>query len=258
MPIVSKELRGNKDLSGLRFGSYVVIGRGQRTAYWICQCDCGVRKDVAGSSLKRGMSLSCGCNVVANRRVLREDIRFGIRMPVESRSTTRIGQRSSLLTVIGKEFYARLGDEPERVVVCDCDCGETVAIRVLSIRSGQQSCGCHRREVMREHQKLGVECRRTHGQSGSLLYGTWARMISRCENPNLPQFELWGGRGISVCKEWRESFVEFREWALSVGYQEGLSLDRINTNRNYEPSNCQFLTRSEHARKTVAENQRSA
>jgi len=77
------------------------------------------------------------------------------------------------------------------------------------------------------------------------LYKTWANMKSRCSNPKRREFRHYGGRGISVCKAWADSFVEFKNWAISTGYEEGLEIDRIDVNGGYSPGNCQWATRSQ-------------
>jgi hypothetical protein len=71
-------------------------------------------------------------------------------------------------------------------------------------------------------------------------------MLQRCENPNATKYELYGGRGIKVCEEWH-TYTVFRDWALSHGYADNLSIDRINPNGNYEPSNCRWATDKEQS-----------
>ena len=79
------------------------------------------------------------------------------------------------------------------------------------------------------------------------LYGIWSGMKTRCANPKNPGYKNYGGRGIAVCEEWRECFRVFQSWALENGYDENLSIDRINNNGNYEPSNCRWATHQQQA-----------
>ena len=94
---------------------------------------------------------------------------------------------------------------------------------------------------------------RTHGMTNTRLYSQWCGIKSRCNNPHYKHFHRYGGRGIKVCDEWNNSFQTFLEWAISAGYDESLtgkeqSIDRIDVNGNYEPSNCRFVTQDEQKR----------
>lgn len=107
-----------------------------------------------------------------------------------------------------------------------------------------------------EHQEQCQECFReyhkqtqiTHGDRYSRLYRTWTNMRARCNNPNEKKYQLYGGRGITVCEEW-STYQTFKDWALSNGYTDELTIDRIDVNGNYEPNNCQFILNSENAGK---------
>lgn len=88
-----------------------------------------------------------------------------------------------------------------------------------------------------------------HSKSNTRLYDIWRKMRQRCNNPKDKTYPYYGGRGIKVCWRWNYSFTEFEKWALSHGYKEGLTIDRIDINKGYQPTNCQWLTRSENSRK---------
>ena len=85
----------------------------------------------------------------------------------------------------------------------------------------------------------------THGKSGTRLYCIWQGMKQRCHDKHHPKYKNYGARGIIVCQEWLDDFMNFYDWAINNGYQENLTINRINTNGNYEPDNCNWLTNLE-------------
>lgn len=87
-----------------------------------------------------------------------------------------------------------------------------------------------------------------HGMNGTRIYREWCHMRERCNSPKHKSFKHYGGRGIKVCDEWNESFIPFYEWSINNGYNDELTLDRIDTNGNYEPSNCRWITNLEQQR----------
>lgn len=118
---------------------------------------------------------------------------------------------------------------------CLCDCGNEVNVLSYNLRSGHtKSCGC----VHDERMKQGL--RSSHGLIKSRLYSIWENMKSRCYNPNTNNYKYYGARGISICPEWKDDFQIFYDWAMANGYSDELSIDRIDVDGNYEPSNCRW------------------
>lgn len=146
------------------------------------------------------------------------------------------GQRFGRLTVLYRApGKPRSNGKYRTMWHCRCDCGNELDINGDSLKKGvSQSCGCYRKEVNRE--RLA-----THGQTDTRLYGIWLAMKRRCDLPTVHAYKDYGGRGISVCQEWQENFEAFYEWSYNHGYAENLSIDRIDNDGNYEPSNCQWV-----------------
>ena len=121
--------------------------------------------------------------------------------------------------------------------VCKCDCGNYKSIKSSELHPGRiKSCGCLREEVLKRQQE------QTHGEAKTRLYSIWRGMKKRCYQPTSAGYKNYGGRGITVYEDWLCSYENFRDWAYENGYEDGLSLDRINVNENYTPSNCKFST----------------
>lgn len=124
---------------------------------------------------------------------------------------------------------------------CICDCGAERSVDGHSLRSGA-SHSCLRCSRNASHS------RRTHGGSSTRLYNIWCGMKRRCFNVRDAAYKRYGARGITVCVEWRSSFAAFREWALSSGYADHLSIDRINNDAGYLPENCRWATAKQQNR----------
>lgn len=128
--------------------------------------------------------------------------------------------------------------------LCECECGNTVVVFGDNLRDGKTlSCGCYQKQRASDTNSI-------HKETDHRLYGVWCAMKSRCTNPNVPTYHRYGGRGISVCEEWKNSYEAFRNWAYGNGYVPNrprgeYTLDRIDNDGNYEPDNCRWVSQSD-------------
>ena len=143
-----------------------------------------------------------------------------------------IGKKFNMLTI---KKLSHIKDKYDKYYLCSCECGNEKVIAYRSLKAEvTKSCGC-----------LAIKTSTKHGFSRHKLYEVYVGMVERCINNEHKAYHRYGGRGITVCKEWAEDRGSFFTWAINNGYEEGLSIDRIDNDKGYYPDNCRWTTRSE-------------
>ena len=152
-----------------------------------------------------------------------------------------VGQKYGRLTVV--EFVKL--ENHKTFWKCVCDCGLTVVAKGNSLRSGNtKSCGCLKREMAADRGRKN----KVHGESHdkrTRLYTIWCGMRQRCNNPNREAYPLYGGKGVKLCEEW-DNYSCFKGWAMTNGYEDSLSIDRIDPSKGYSPDNCRWISQSDN------------
>lgn len=168
--------------------------------------------------------------------------------PFEFKEGKLIG-KLTLVADLGPIDIGRKGGKKVTMWLCRCSCGIlTTKAATDIVKNHVESCGCQKIESC----KSNGSKRKTHGASSPKaskeyrsLYSRWNNMRRRCSDPKNKHYHCYGGRGVTVCAEWLESFEVFRDWSLGNGYRSNLTLDRINNDGNYEPGNCRWVTTRE-------------
>jgi len=182
-------------------------------------CQCGVVKTYRLARLKSGHTRSCGCYSAEKRKI--EDRPYG------------------LLNITKEVESIRSGGKSIRAVEAKCQCGTVKIYRLSKLRRGHtKSCGCLRVKMAIE----GNKSRAKHGMHDTTLYSRWRGIIDRCYQKTAQNYRLYGARGIGMCEQWRNDFQPFYDWCMENGYKRSLQIDRIDTNGDYEPANCRFVT----------------
>ncbi len=164
--------------------------------------------------------------------------------------TDLTGKRFGRLTVVSRAGSNKQG---RAMWLCVCDCGKECCVKGTNLLQGNtSSCGCLGQQTRVENGYKSLNrsgAKQVHGMSGTRLYGVWSSMKSRCYQESHPHFKDYGGRGITVCQEWKDDFQAFAIWAESHGYDETApkgkcTLDRIDSDGDYCPDNCRFADMS--------------
>lgn len=225
------------DLAGKEYEYFSVIrqGNGRVTkggnykTTWICKCCCGKEFEVDAEKIRRGGVKSCGCKKYEHRDKFYEDL---------------TNKRFDRLTVIRRLRPSEVKTKQYNWL-CKCDCGNVIHATAYKLKTGHtRSCGCLKKEF-----SIGDKTR-THGKRNTRLYNIHASMKQRCYNKNSENYCYYGKLGVSICDEWKgeNGFENFYNWAIKNGYNDELSIDRINPYGNYEPSNCRWADAITQAR----------
>lgn len=181
-----------------------------------CKCDCGNYRNIPVSNLKSNKRVSCGCIQ-----------KFDFERDYKGKKYNDI----EILNIV---------DIKKKRVLCRCHCGNIFECKLSDITAKKNpiiSCAKCYSNKKNKNKKIIKKLKQNYNR----LYNIYLKMIDRCYNINSKDYKWYGDRQIKVCEEWKNSYKAFEKWALENGYQDNLTIDRINTNCNYEPSNCRWV-----------------
>ncbi|MBR3208846.1 MAG: hypothetical protein IKF82_01115 [Bacilli bacterium] len=146
------------------------------------------------------------------------------------------GKKINFFTIIERDQSKKF-ERPQWIVQCQCGKKLSLSGKYLYEKSTFKSCGCHRKNRFLKHNK-----------SKTRLYQIWKHMKERCKNKNDKNYKYYGGKGITICDEWDNDFICFKNWAIKNGYDDNLTIERKNVNLNYCPKNCIWIPLSKQSR----------
>ena len=275
-------MRKPLDLSNKKFGRLTAIDIAYKkngVCYWNCICDCGNKTVVSSTNLKQGRIVSCGCYLreryiethrkyfggekVDRLTILEYDkekvkykcqcecgkivyknistlqtigAKYGCGCFLKNDPNDYVGKKFGMLTVISPAYHNK-----KWFYNCKCDCGNEKIVDRNSLKYKHTiSCGCYAKTHFGKDNVI-------HGMTRTRIFRIWCGMKSRCYNENSKKYPNYGARGIIICDDWKNDFMAFYKWATNNGYSDNLSIDRIDVNGNYEPSNCRWSTNKEQA-----------